>query len=132
VKGKIDALKKFKANLLTDLGTTFPNELAKYRALRSNCYSASNVPPPPPPLNILSSGSSLTGPSPQQQNLLVGPSLSIQQQQQLNNASSLASSSSCMNSMQQQSSVPNISPLLGCDSVSTVSSNSIGGLSGTQ
>lgn len=126
-------MKKFKANLLTDLGTTFPNELAKYRALRSNCYSASNVLPPPPPLNILSSGSSLTGPGPQQQSLLVGPSLSIQQQQQLNNASSLASSSSsCMNSMQQQSSVPNISPLLGCDSVSTVSSNSIGGLSGTQ
>lgn len=128
VKGKIDALKKFKANLLTDLGTTFPNELVKYRALRSNCYNTSNVAPHLPQLNIVSSGSSLTGPA-QQQNVPAGPSLSIQQQ--LNNTSSLVKSASCMNSM-QQSSICNISPLLGCDSLSTGSANSIGGHTGTQ
>jgi len=139
VKGKIDALKKFKANVLTDLGTTFPNELAKYRALRSNCYSASSVaaPPPPPPLNILSSGTSLGGSNPQQQqNLLGGPSLSIQQQQLNNTSSIVTSASSCLNNSQQQPNTPNISSLLGCDGVSTVvstgSNNNIGGPSGTQ
>lgn len=132
VKGKIDALKKFKANVLTDLGTTFPNELAKYRALRSSCYNASSVVPPlPPPLNILSSGTSLGGPQ-QQQSLLVGPSLSIQQQ--LNSTSSVVTTaSSSLNSSQQQINTPNISSLLGCDGGSTVSaSNSIGGQPGTQ
>lgn len=34
VKGKIDAYRKFKANLLVELSRTFPNELNKYRALR--------------------------------------------------------------------------------------------------
>lgn len=143
VKGKIDALKKFKANVLADLGTTFPNELAKYRALRSNCYTASNVavPPPPPPLNISSSGTSLGGPNmqqqQQQQGLLGGPSLSIQQQQQqLNNSSSVVTSaSSCLINSQQQPNASNISSLLGCDSVSSVSAgntNSIGGSQGSQ
>ncbi|KAE9533789.1 hypothetical protein AGLY_008868 [Aphis glycines] len=141
VKGKIDALKKFKANVLADLGQTFPNELNKYRALRSNCYGTSSVvaPPPPPPLNMLSSVTSLGGPNSQQQqqNLLGGSSLSIQQQQQqLNNASSLVSSaSSCLTNSQQQSNSPNITSLLGCDGVSTVSagsnSNNIGGPPGT-
>ncbi|XP_050530480.1 mediator of RNA polymerase II transcription subunit 10 isoform X2 [Daktulosphaira vitifoliae] len=36
VKGKIDALRKFKAQMLADLGHAFPNELTKYRALRSS------------------------------------------------------------------------------------------------
>ncbi|XP_025196057.1 mediator of RNA polymerase II transcription subunit 10 isoform X2 [Melanaphis sacchari] len=118
VKGKIDALKKFKANVLADLGQTFPNELNKYRALRSNCYGGSNS-------------------QQQQQNLLGGSGLSIQQQQQqLNNASSLVSSaSSCLTNSLQQSNSPNITSLLGCDGVSTVSagsnSNNIGGPSGT-
>lgn len=131
VKGKIDALKKFKANVLTDLGTTFPNELAKYRALRSSCYNASSVVPPlPPPLNILSSGTSLGGPQ-QQQSLLVGPSLSIQQQ--LNSTSSVVTTVSSSLSSQQQTNSPNISSLLGCDGSSTVSaSNSIVGQSGAQ
>ncbi|XP_050427300.1 mediator of RNA polymerase II transcription subunit 10 [Adelges cooleyi] len=35
VKGKIDSLRKFKAQMLADLGTAFPNEVTKYRALRS-------------------------------------------------------------------------------------------------
>lgn len=143
MKGKIDALKKFKANVLADLGQTFPNELNKYRALRSNCYGTSSVvapPPPPPPLNILSSVSSLGGPSPQQQqqqSLLGGSNLSIQQQQQLNNTSSaVTASSSCLNNSQQQPNASNISSLLSCDGVSTVSassnSNNIGGPQGTQ
>lgn len=34
VKGKIDAYRKFKAHLMVELGTVFPNELAKYRAIR--------------------------------------------------------------------------------------------------
>lgn len=132
VKGKIDALKKFKANVLTDLGQTFPNELAKYRALRSNCYGTSNVvPPPPPPLNMLSSVASLGGSSTQQQSLLGGS----MQQQQLNNASSVVTTASCLNNS-QQSNAPNISSLLGCDGVSTMStgnnSNNIGGPSCTQ
>ncbi|ENN78401.1 mediator of RNA polymerase II transcription subunit 10 [Dendroctonus ponderosae] len=36
VKGKIDAYRKFKANMLVELGKTFPNELSKYRALRGD------------------------------------------------------------------------------------------------
>lgn len=132
VKGKIDALKKFKANVLTDLGQTFPNELAKYRALRSSCYGTSSVvPPPPPSLNMLSSVTSLGGPVPQQQNLLGG---SIQQQQ-LNNTS-VVTTAACLNNSQQQSNSSNISSLLGCDGISTVStsinSNNIGGPPCTQ
>lgn len=132
VKGKIDSLKKFKANVLADLGQTFPNELNKYRALRSNCYGAGGVsgPPPPPTLNILGT------PNPQQQqqqNLLSGPGLSIQQQQ-LNNVS--LAPSSCLNNSQQQSNVQNMSSLLGCDGISTTSassnSNNIGGPPGSQ
>ncbi|KAF7996748.1 hypothetical protein HCN44_002394 [Aphidius gifuensis] len=34
VKGKIDAYRKFKANMLVELNRVFPNELAKYRAIR--------------------------------------------------------------------------------------------------
>lgn len=34
VKGKIDAYRKFKGNMLVELQKTFPNELAMYRALR--------------------------------------------------------------------------------------------------
>lgn len=143
VKGKIDALKKFKANVLADLGQTFPNELNKYRALRSNCYGTSSVvaPPPPPPLNMLSSIPSLGGQNPQQQqqqSLLGGSSMSIQQQQQqLNNASSIVTSaSSCLNNSQQQTIAPHITSMLGCDGVSTVSAgsnnNNIGGPPGTQ
>lgn len=141
VKGKIDAFKKFKANVLTDLGQTFPNELNKYRALRSNCYGTSSVaaPPPPPPLNMLSSIPSLSGQNPQQQqqqNVLAGSSLSIQQQQQLNNASAIATSaSSCLNNSQQQIIAPHITSILSCDGVSNVSggnSSNIGGPQGTQ
>lgn len=36
VKGKIDAYRKFKANMLLELSRTFPNELSKYRALRGD------------------------------------------------------------------------------------------------
>nr|CAI5827032.1 unnamed protein product [Callosobruchus analis] len=36
VKGKIDAYRKFKANMLVELSRTFPNELNKYRALRGD------------------------------------------------------------------------------------------------
>jgi mediator of RNA polymerase II transcription subunit 10 len=34
VKGKIDAYRKFKANMLLEMHKTFPNELNKYRAIR--------------------------------------------------------------------------------------------------
>lgn len=34
VKGKIDAYRKFKANILLELSRIFPNELSKYRAIR--------------------------------------------------------------------------------------------------
>ncbi|CAG0880664.1 unnamed protein product [Cyprideis torosa] len=38
VKGKIEAFKKFKAHLLVELSSTFPNEIAQYRSLRGdNC-----------------------------------------------------------------------------------------------
>lgn len=36
VKGKIDALKKFKTNLIAELSKVFPNEMAKYRQLRGD------------------------------------------------------------------------------------------------
>ncbi|CAG2063298.1 unnamed protein product [Timema podura] len=36
VKGKIDAYRKFKAHLLVELNTVFPNELSKYRAIRGD------------------------------------------------------------------------------------------------
>ncbi|CAH0389446.1 unnamed protein product [Bemisia tabaci] len=36
VKGKIDAYRKFKAHLLVELSSVFPNELAKYRAIRGD------------------------------------------------------------------------------------------------
>lgn len=36
VKGKIDAYRKFKANMLLELSRTFPNELHKYRAIRGD------------------------------------------------------------------------------------------------
>jgi mediator of RNA polymerase II transcription subunit 10 len=36
VKGKIDAYRKFKANMLLELSKTFPNELSKYRAIRGD------------------------------------------------------------------------------------------------
>ncbi|XP_012269281.1 mediator of RNA polymerase II transcription subunit 10 [Athalia rosae] len=36
VKGKIDAYRKFKANMLVELNRVFPNELAKYRAIRGD------------------------------------------------------------------------------------------------
>jgi len=36
VKGKIDAYRKFKALLLVELTKEFPNEIAKYRALRGD------------------------------------------------------------------------------------------------
>lgn len=34
VKGKIDAYRKFKANMLVEMNRVFPNELTKYRAIR--------------------------------------------------------------------------------------------------
>lgn len=34
VKGKIDSYRKFKSHLLNELNSSFPNELAKYRAVR--------------------------------------------------------------------------------------------------
>ncbi|XP_055843655.1 mediator of RNA polymerase II transcription subunit 10 [Episyrphus balteatus] len=34
VKGKIDAYRKFKSNILLELSKTFPNELNMYRAIR--------------------------------------------------------------------------------------------------
>ncbi|XP_023716607.1 mediator of RNA polymerase II transcription subunit 10 [Cryptotermes secundus] len=36
VKGKIDAYRKFKAHLLVELNSVFPNELTKYRAIRGD------------------------------------------------------------------------------------------------
>uniref|UniRef100_A0A1B6E172 Mediator of RNA polymerase II transcription subunit 10 n=1 Tax=Clastoptera arizonana TaxID=38151 RepID=A0A1B6E172_9HEMI len=36
VKGKIDAYRKFKALMLVELNNVFPNELAKYRAIRGD------------------------------------------------------------------------------------------------
>uniref|UniRef100_A0A1B0DHY8 Peptidase M3A/M3B catalytic domain-containing protein n=2 Tax=Phlebotomus papatasi TaxID=29031 RepID=A0A1B0DHY8_PHLPP len=36
VKGKIDAYRKFKANMLLELQKTFPNEMNKYRAIRGD------------------------------------------------------------------------------------------------
>lgn len=36
VKGKIDAYRKFKALLLVELSKVFPNEMAKYRAIRGD------------------------------------------------------------------------------------------------
>lgn len=36
VKGKIDAYRKFKANMLVELNRVFPNELTKYRAIRGD------------------------------------------------------------------------------------------------
>ncbi|XP_073968801.1 mediator complex subunit 10 [Rhodnius prolixus] len=36
VKGKIDAYSRFKAHLLVELNNVFPNELAKYRAIRGD------------------------------------------------------------------------------------------------
>lgn len=36
VKGKIDAYRKFKVNMLSELSKTFPNELTKYRAIRGD------------------------------------------------------------------------------------------------
>jgi len=41
LKGKIDAFRKFKALLLVELSKTFPNEMAKYRAVRENERPAS-------------------------------------------------------------------------------------------
>lgn len=37
VKGKIDALKKFRTTLMADWGQIFPNELNKYMAYSTNC-----------------------------------------------------------------------------------------------
>lgn len=36
VKGKIDSYRKFKAHLLVELNSTFPNEITKYRAIRGD------------------------------------------------------------------------------------------------
>ncbi|KAL1128907.1 hypothetical protein AAG570_013441 [Ranatra chinensis] len=36
VKGKIDAYRRFKSYLLVELNNVFPNELAKYRAIRGD------------------------------------------------------------------------------------------------
>lgn len=36
VKGKIDAYRKFKTNMLVELQKSFPNELNKYRAVRGD------------------------------------------------------------------------------------------------
>lgn len=36
VKGKIDSYRKFKSHLLAELSSSFPNELAKYRAVRGD------------------------------------------------------------------------------------------------
>lgn len=36
VRGKIDAYKKFKLNMLVELQKSFPNELNKYRAVRGD------------------------------------------------------------------------------------------------
>lgn len=36
VKGKIDAYRKFKTNMLFELHKTFPNEVDKYRVLRGD------------------------------------------------------------------------------------------------
>jgi len=41
VKGKIDSYKRFKANMKVELSQVFPNEMAKYRAVRK----ASEQPP---------------------------------------------------------------------------------------
>lgn len=36
IKGKIDAYRKFKANMMLELQKTFPNELGMYRAIRGD------------------------------------------------------------------------------------------------
>lgn len=36
IKGKIDAYRKFKANMMVELQKTFPNEVNMYRALRGD------------------------------------------------------------------------------------------------
>jgi mediator of RNA polymerase II transcription subunit 10 len=36
VKGKIDSYRRFKGLLLMELGKVFPNEMAKYRAIRGD------------------------------------------------------------------------------------------------
>lgn len=36
VKGKIDAYRKFKSNLLSELSDTFPGEIGKYKAIRGD------------------------------------------------------------------------------------------------
>lgn len=36
VKGKIDAYRKFKSNMLVELQKTFPSELGMYRAIRGD------------------------------------------------------------------------------------------------
>lgn len=36
VKGKIDSYRKFKSHLLAELSSSFPNEIAKYRAVRGD------------------------------------------------------------------------------------------------
>ncbi|XP_065226832.1 mediator of RNA polymerase II transcription subunit 10 [Planococcus citri] len=36
VKGKIDSYRKFKSHLLSELSNNFPNEMAKYRAVRGD------------------------------------------------------------------------------------------------
>ncbi|VVC35956.1 Ribonuclease H-like domain,Mediator complex, subunit Med10 [Cinara cedri] len=116
VKGKVDAFKKFKANVLNDLVQTFPNELNKYRALRSSCfdtnYAVTSIPTVNLPLGTLQSGSNNI-----HQSQSAGSQLG---KQQINN-SSIVSGVSCLNNSQQQSNVPNILSLLGHDGVSTVS-----------
>lgn len=105
IKGKIDGFKKFKANVLSNFGQTFPNELAKYRALRSNNYSSSNVSTLP---------TTISGQNPQLQNTLGGSNMSIQQ---LNNVTSMTNIQSCLGSQQN---TMNTSPLLCCDNVSDI------------
>lgn len=41
MKGKIDAYRKFKANMLVELTRVFPHELAKYRAIRGDEWTES-------------------------------------------------------------------------------------------
>lgn len=110
--------------MLTDLGQTFPNEINKYRALRSNFYGSSNV-STLPLMNMLSTGQQNLLLQ-QQQGLMGNTNLAIQHQ--LNNSPAVVTSgSSCLNNLQQQSNTSNISSLLGCDSVSAGNnSNNIG------
>lgn len=116
------------------MGQTFPNELAKYRALRSNCYGTSSVAlsPLPPSQYMSPSVTSLGELSSQQQfTRRINSTTSIK-----HDASSLMTTTSPLDNSQQQPNTLSTLSLLDCDDFSTVfasnSSNKIRGPLDTQ